>query len=138
VERAPYDGLAEWYDRTVMRAGGAWQQSGEELVGALLPDGPGRLLDVGCGGGAFMPAVATKGWSIVGVGVSADQLGVARRRGVKPAPRLVRADATALPLGSTAFRVTTTAAGTPAGRASGVTASGRGSAARSTRPSAAS
>lgn len=65
----------------------------------LLGDGPGRLLDVGCGGGAHALAFAEHGWSVTGVDVSAAQLELARQRGVD----VVEADAAELPFEDASF-----------------------------------
>jgi SAM-dependent methyltransferase len=65
----------------------------------LLGDGPGRLLDVGCGGGAHAVELASRGWSVTGVDVSADQLELARARGVD----VVEADAAELPFEDASF-----------------------------------
>ncbi len=40
------------------------------------------MLDVGCGGGSHAIAFAELGWKVTGVGVSEDQLRIARARGV--------------------------------------------------------
>jgi SAM-dependent methyltransferase len=91
---ARYDGLAEWYDREFANDGPARQ-----AVLHLLGDGPGRLLDVGCGTGAHTAAFAQRGWDVVGVDISEDLLERARERGVD----VVRADAAALPFADTSF-----------------------------------
>lgn len=65
----------------------------------LLGDGPGRLVDVGCGGGAHTAAFAARGWSVTGVDVSAAQLELARTRGVE----VVEADGAALPFEEASF-----------------------------------
>ena len=65
----------------------------------LLGHGPGRLLDVGCGGGVHAAAFAGRGWNVTGVDVSAHQLQLARARGVD----VVEADAEALPFEDGSF-----------------------------------
>lgn len=65
----------------------------------LLGDGPGRLLDVGCGGGAHAVEFAEHGWSVTGVDVSTGQLELARRRGLD----VVEADAAELPFEAARF-----------------------------------
>ena len=65
----------------------------------LLGDGPGRLVDVGCGGGAHTAAFAARGWNVTGVDVSAAQLELARARGVE----VVEADAARLPFEPASF-----------------------------------
>jgi SAM-dependent methyltransferase len=88
VAEARYDGLADWYDRAFAGPGPA-----RETVLRLLGDGPGSLLDIGCGTGAHTAAIAERGWSVTGVDISEDQLRLARGRGID----VVRADAAALP-----------------------------------------
>ena len=77
VIRARYDGLAEWYESTLL---------GDPVVPdtacRLLGAGPGRLLDVGCGTGFHTVRFAEAGWSVVGIDPSDDQLRLARRRGL--------------------------------------------------------
>ena len=94
---ARYDGLAEWYDRDFdpdPLAGAAHQ-----ALLRILGDGPGTLLDVGCGTGARTAALAARGWDVTGVDVSEDMLRRARERGV----HVVRADAAALPFEDATF-----------------------------------
>ena len=55
---------------------------------------PGRLLDVGCGGGHFMAAAAGHGWTMLGTDLSREACAAARR--VAGAP-VVQAEAEALP-----------------------------------------
>jgi SAM-dependent methyltransferase len=59
--------------------------------------GSGWCLDVGCGTGIHLTALAETGWSVVGVDASADQLRVARRRAGPVGAGLIRADAARLP-----------------------------------------
>jgi SAM-dependent methyltransferase len=88
-----YDGLASWYDETF-----GWYASSDEGPAvpllALLGDGPGLVLDVGCGTGLGALALRRAGWTVGGVDVSADQLALARDR----CAWTIRADATRLPL----------------------------------------
>lgn len=91
---ARYDGLAEWYDREFAGDGPARQ-----TVLALLGDGPGRLLDVGCGSGAHTTTFAERGWDVVGVDISEDLLDRARARGVE----VINADAASLPFPDASF-----------------------------------
>jgi SAM-dependent methyltransferase len=76
---ARYDAVAEWYDREL--ATSSLGLSIRPVVLRLLGNGPGRLLDVGCGGGSHMLALAEAGWSPVGIDVSEEQLRLARERG---------------------------------------------------------
>ena len=91
---ARYDGLAEWYDREFGNDGPA-----RRTVLRLLGDGPGRLLDVGCGTGGHTAAFAQRGWNVVGIDVSDDLLDRARSRGIE----VVNADAASLPFPDQAF-----------------------------------
>src|SRR5438093_1426397 len=94
---ARYDEVAEWYEREFTRSGLA--DIPRDAALRLVGDGPGRLLDVGCGTGAPTAAFAERGWSVVGVDVSEEMLHFARRRGVE----VVHADATELPFPDASF-----------------------------------
>ena len=90
---ARYDGVADWYDRHV-----AWSTAAAApLIARLAGRGSGWCLDVGCGTGVHLAALAEAGWSVVGVDASADQLRVARRRAGPVVAGLVQADAVRLP-----------------------------------------
>jgi SAM-dependent methyltransferase len=95
---ARYDGLADWYDERLTD----FVRRGTAPLIELLGDGPGRCLEMGCGGGVHPPAIAAAGWSVVGLDVSRDQPRVARRSVPAP-PRLVLADAARLPFSGGAF-----------------------------------
>ena len=97
VSRARYDGVAEWYDREF--ATGELAAAPREAMLRLLGDGPGALLDVGCGTGAQTAVLSEHGWSAVGVDISEDQLRLARERGLE----VVQADASDLPFGDASF-----------------------------------
>jgi SAM-dependent methyltransferase len=92
---ARYDGHADWYDTTFRRLSDEAGSAG--LLGRLLGsvDADSSVcLDVGCGTGLHFGAVAARGYTVVGVDLSADQLRIAASRN----RRLVRADAGRLPL----------------------------------------
>ena len=92
---ARYDGHADWYDATFGSLGAETGSGG--LLGRLLglADQDGQVcLDVGCGTGLHFRAVQGRGYTVIGVDLSADQLRVAAARN----RRLVRADAGRLPL----------------------------------------
>src|SRR5919112_5765347 len=95
---ARYDGFAQWYDDMFMRRPGEGSDT-RELAVQLLGDGPGELLDVGCGTGFHAHAFEDRAWTMTGVDVSDDMLRLARERGVN----VVRADAQDLPFGDGAF-----------------------------------
>jgi SAM-dependent methyltransferase len=97
VGSARYDGIADWYDLDF--APDPLRDAHNQIAARLLGDGPGRLLDVGCGTGVYSTALAERGWTPTGVDVSADMLRRARERGLE----VVRADATALPFDDAAF-----------------------------------
>jgi SAM-dependent methyltransferase len=92
-------GLADEYDAFVDCS--SYFASAENALRRLLGHGPGRCLDVGCGGGHFFQIAVELGWDVVGVDVSADQLRAARDR--HPDVELVRADAATLPFGDGTF-----------------------------------
>lgn len=89
--RARYDGIADWYESEFRTSPLAEVE--RETVLRLLGEGPGKLLDVGCGTGMYTAAISQHGWTVSGIDVSADMLELARRRGVE----VVRGDAAALP-----------------------------------------
>ena len=89
-----YDGLAEWYDNEFAQDG-----PGRRTVIDFLGDGPGSLIDVGCGTGAHTAAFAARGWEVVGVDIAEELLARARERGVE----VVTADAAALPFADASF-----------------------------------
>jgi SAM-dependent methyltransferase len=95
--RARYDDVAEWYDAEFATT--ELGLSARRIVLRLLGEGPGRLLDVGCGGGAHAVEFAERGWTVTGVDLSRAQLELARARGVD----VVEADATALPFDDESF-----------------------------------
>jgi SAM-dependent methyltransferase len=94
VTTARYDGLAEWYDREFANDGPARQ-----TVLRLLGDGPGHLLDIGCGTGAHTAVFAEHAWDVLGIDVSDDFSDRARSRGV----HVVKADAASLPFDDECF-----------------------------------
>jgi SAM-dependent methyltransferase len=95
-----YDGLADAYDAFVDLHSPYYRAVADALA-RLLGPGAGRCIDVGCGGGHFIPVATELGWTVVGVDSSDDQLRVARRR--LPHLDLVHADATALPFDDESF-----------------------------------
>jgi SAM-dependent methyltransferase len=100
VGGARYDGLAEEY-AAFMDVDSPYHRVAVDALRRLLGRGAGRCLDVGCGGGHFIPVVLELGWDVVGADVSADQLRVARER--LPGIELVEADAGALPFEDESF-----------------------------------
>jgi ubiquinone/menaquinone biosynthesis C-methylase UbiE len=97
MSHAYYDGHAEWYERTFVTGGPA--NASREAALRLLGPGSGLLLDVGCGTGTHTAAFTERGWRAVGVDLSADQLRLARARGVDA----LQADAANLPFGAEEF-----------------------------------
>src|SRR6202035_1641321 len=82
--RQRYDEFAEWYDTYVTSgAGQPFARSADRLLGRLLGPGEGRLcLDLGCGGGAHVPALAGLGWRVTGVDISPPPVDLARPAGI--------------------------------------------------------
>jgi SAM-dependent methyltransferase len=99
AEKAAYDGLADWYDAYLAPQ----RPYVEPLVRELLGRGQGLCLDIGCGGGAYLPALVDLGWRVVGLDASADQLRVARERAGGLVEDLVHGDATDLPFEDESF-----------------------------------
>jgi SAM-dependent methyltransferase len=99
---ARYDGVADWYDGYVSPTGAAAPVTAlaDDLTVALLGDGPGRCLEVGCGGGTRLGLLAALQWSPVGLDISGDQLRVAAGRAGRSGGALLRGDAAHLPIGS--------------------------------------
>jgi len=95
---ARYDGLAEWYDENLRE----FTLASSGVLEQLLGPGPGRCLDLGCGGGLHFETLLGLGWRVTGVDLSVDQLGVARSR-VGDGVELVRADAADLPFDGASF-----------------------------------
>jgi ubiquinone/menaquinone biosynthesis C-methylase UbiE len=94
---ARYDGIAEWFDERI--ASSDLALTAQQAALNLLGTGPGRLLDIGCGGGRQLSTFADAGWTATGVDESEDQLRLARERGCN----VVRGDAMALPFASSSF-----------------------------------
>ena len=94
---ARYDDVAEWYDAEFATT--HLGLSAREVVLRLLGEGPGRLLDLGCGGGAHAVAFAERGWTVTGVDISSAQLELARARGIE----VLEVDAAALPFEGESF-----------------------------------
>jgi hypothetical protein len=81
VSPARYDGLADWYETWSERpAVAGFSSEAAAAVVRLLGPGPGRCLDVGCGGGRLLVALSEAGWTPSGTDLSEDQLRVAGRR----------------------------------------------------------
>ena len=97
---ARYDGLSEEYEAFVDRISQHYVAA-EGALRRLLGPGPGRCLDIGCGGGHLLRVPVELGWAVVGVDLSKDQLerAAARYREVE----LAHADASALPFEDGAF-----------------------------------
>jgi SAM-dependent methyltransferase len=66
-----------------------------------LPEPPRRAIDLGCGNGRFLAALAERGAAVTGVDAYADSLARAKARA--PAATLLAADVTAVPLEDAGF-----------------------------------
>jgi SAM-dependent methyltransferase len=92
---ARYDEHADWYED--------WNRPNAERYAAevreLLGPGEGLCLDLGCGPGHYLAALAATGRTMVGLDYSADQLRMAQHR----SRALVQGDAAVLPFGDGTF-----------------------------------
>jgi SAM-dependent methyltransferase len=88
-----YDGHAEWYDAWATAEGAVAMASVRATLDELIPSGRGPALDLGCGTGLQADLVRRRGYDVVGLDVSRDQLGIARGR-----MPVVQADGRALPV----------------------------------------
>jgi ubiquinone/menaquinone biosynthesis C-methylase UbiE len=95
---ARYDGIADWYDEQ----NAAFMAPLTHMITSFLGHGPGRCLEVGCGGGLHLPALVKQDWTVTGVDLSADQLRVARQR-MGESVELLQADAASLPFADATF-----------------------------------
>jgi SAM-dependent methyltransferase len=99
-----YDGIADWYDQNI-----TWSTAAAApLLMSLAGQGTGRCLDLGCGTGTHLAAIADAGWWVVGLDASADQLRVARQRPRRVAA-LVQGDAARLPFPARSFALAVSA-----------------------------
>ncbi len=83
------------YEQPTLR--GHWWRSRRDAVVRLVGDGPGSVLDVGCGPGRVLAALAKRDWTVTGVDPAANMIDIARERLVSAAARLSVARAEALP-----------------------------------------
>ena len=101
---ARYDGHADWYDTKFRKYGDEQGSAGllARLLGPADPHDP-VCADLGCGTGLHFPAVRARGYTVIGVDLSADQLRIATSRN----PNLIRANAGQLPLASSSVPAAT-------------------------------
>lgn len=95
-----FDELAETYDAWYATPIGLLTDRLErEAVLSLVPEVPGRALDLSCGTGIYALVLAARGWSVIGLDRSLAMLAQARRKAVDRmrVPHYVAADITALP-----------------------------------------
>jgi SAM-dependent methyltransferase len=90
---ARYDGHAQWYDEFARADTGGFMAHARSALAELLPRGPGPAVDVGCGTGLHAGVLVERGYRVLGLDYSADQLRLARDR-----LPVARADGRALPL----------------------------------------
>jgi SAM-dependent methyltransferase len=100
VSGARYDGLADEY--AAFQERGDWYYAiAEQVLCRLLGPGTGRCLDVGCGTGRYLAAVAALGFTVVGIDESEDQLRLAAA--AAPGAELVLGDSASLPFPDASF-----------------------------------
>lgn len=87
------------YEQPTLR--GHWWRSRLEAVVRLVGDGPGLLLEVGCGSGRVLAALAARGWEVSGIDPAKAMLDLAGRR--TPSTSLVIARAETLPFADGEF-----------------------------------
>ncbi len=97
---ARYDGFATWYDEVVSDFTEPFTSVLAARVAGVAEPGA-VVVDVGCGTGFVFDALRARGLEPIGVDLSADQLRIARERGVA----VVRADAALLPVRDAAIGV---------------------------------
>jgi SAM-dependent methyltransferase len=92
---AAYDGIADWYEHDFLGRDPVpgHPLSHGPLLRALLGEGEGTCLEIGCGTGVHAAALRSLGWAPLGVDLSAGMLRYARGR-----LPVLHADATRLPL----------------------------------------
>jgi ubiquinone/menaquinone biosynthesis C-methylase UbiE len=92
---ARYDGHADWYDATFRHLSNEAGSAGllSRLLGPADPEDP-ICLDIGCGTGLHFKAVQARGYTVVGLDLSADQLRISAARNAQ----VIQADARRLPL----------------------------------------
>lgn len=103
VETKPirYDGIAEWYAQQIPDS-----RDRHDTIVRLLGPGAGLCLDLGCGPGQDLAAIAATGRRPVGMDLSSDQLRIARRAAPSTGSRnpwLVQGDAEHLPYADGVF-----------------------------------
>lgn len=97
-------GIAATYDERYYRSREATRDfavEAELLYGLLRPGPDSRILEVGCGGGAFLAFLEGKGHRPTGVDVLEEALEAARR--IAPRSEVLAADAASLPFADAAF-----------------------------------
>lgn len=89
-----------WYFRALHRRRADW-------LARLLPPGPARVLDAGCGTGGFLksPLVRERGWQLAGVDLSPVAVQLARERS---GADVQEGSVTALPFADASFAAVTT------------------------------
>ena len=97
-----FDAVASLYDSWFETPlGRTVDELEKDLLWKLIGSGDGRALDVGTGTGHFAVEFVSRGWTAVGLDLSAEMLAVARGKGA--ALSLTRGDAGALPVASESF-----------------------------------
>jgi len=77
-----FDAQADWYDRAYDEPGAAGRvlRARMEAVLELLGDRPGAALDAGMGSGRLCTELDRRGWTVMGIDVSARMVEIARTR----------------------------------------------------------
>jgi SAM-dependent methyltransferase len=96
---ARYDGFADYYAQHLR----SFARRGTPVLVALLGPGRGTCLELGCGQGMHLDALAELGWRPIGLELSTDQLRYARVVESGGARRLVQSDAHRLPFADAAL-----------------------------------
>ncbi|TDD87217.1 class I SAM-dependent methyltransferase [Actinomadura rubrisoli] len=79
--KASYDEIADWYENEFLASSRIGDPIGiDRCLRALLGQGSGICLEIGCGTGVHADLVRSLGWSPVGVDLSAGMLGYANGR----------------------------------------------------------
>lgn len=71
-----YDGLADEYDTLIARMRDDHTNEVVAMLLALAGSGPGIAVDVGCGTGLVSGALVDESWTVIGVDISREEIGI--------------------------------------------------------------